>query len=114
MGAAGFWDDSERAAEVSAEHARAARRLEMFERLAADVEDLDALAEMAAEDPGVEAEVQEQIGSVEARLAELEEQRLFAGPYDAGDALVGVNAGAPLAVRAAWPRRDQRPDDERR
>ena len=33
MGAAGFWDDSERAAAVSAEHARASRRLETFSAL---------------------------------------------------------------------------------
>ena len=35
MGAEGFWDDSERAASVSAEHARASRRLEVFDALAA-------------------------------------------------------------------------------
>ena len=80
MGAEGFWEDSERAAAVSAEHARASRRLEVFDALAGDVEDLEGLAEMAAEDPSVAAEVDEQIASVEARLAELEEQRLFSGP----------------------------------
>ena len=49
MGAEGFWDDSERAAAVSAEHSRASRRLEMFSELQRDVDDLDGLAEMAAE-----------------------------------------------------------------
>ncbi len=102
MGAEGFWEDSERAAAVSAEHARASRRLEMFERLAGDVDDLDALAEMAAEDPAVQAEVDEQIASVERRLAELEEQRLFSGRYDAGDALVTVNAGAGGTDAQDW------------
>ena len=71
MGAAGFWDDSERAAEVSGEHARASRRLEAFGALSGDVEDLDALAEMAAEEQSLQAEVDEQIASVEARLAAL-------------------------------------------
>ena len=80
MGAAGFWDDSERAAAVSGEHARASRRLEGFNALSSDVEDLDALVEMAAEEESLQAEVDEQIASVEARLAELEEQRLFSGP----------------------------------
>jgi peptide chain release factor 2 len=102
MGATGFWDDAERAAGVSAEHARASRRLEVFTRLTADVEDLDALAQMAAEDSSLAQEVEEQIASVEECLAELEEQRLFSGSYDAGDALVSVNAGAGGTDAQDW------------
>jgi peptide chain release factor 2 len=102
MGAGGFWDDSEHAAAVSAEHARASKRLEMFVTLQADVDDLEGLAEMAAEDGTLEAEVDEQIASVEERLMELEEQRLFSGPYDAGDALVTVNAGAGGTDAQDW------------
>ena len=83
MGAEGFWDDAERAAAVSAEHSRASRRLEGFQALQSDVEDLDGLAEMAGEDASLQGEVDEQIASVEERLAALEEQRLFSGPYDA-------------------------------
>ena len=102
MGEGGFWDDAERAASVSAEHARASRRLEAFRALVADVDDLDGLAEMAAEEQSLQVEVDEQIASVEERLAELEEQRLFSGPYDAGDALVTVNAGAGGTDAQDW------------
>ena len=102
MGAEGFWDDSERAAAVSAEHARASRRLETFSALQSDVEDLDGLAEMAAEDESLQGEVDEQIASVEERLAALEEQRLFSGRYDSGDALVSVNAGAGGTDAQDW------------
>jgi peptide chain release factor 2 len=102
MGAEGFWEDSERAAAVSAEHARASRRLDMFSQLAADVEDLDGLAEMAAEDATLQEEVDQQIASVEGRLAALEEQRLFSGRYDSGDALVTVNAGAGGTDAQDW------------
>jgi len=102
MGASGFWDDSERAASVSAEHARLSKRLQTFTTLAADVEDLDGLAEMAAEDASLQDEVDEQIASVEERLAALEEQRLFSGPYDSGDALVSVNAGAGGTDAQDW------------
>ncbi len=102
MGAPGFWDDSDHAASVSSEHARIAKRLESFTTLAADVEDLDGLAEMAAEEPSLEDELEQQFASVEARLAELEEQRLFSGPYDAGDALVTVNAGAGGTDAQDW------------
>src|SRR3989440_7155979 len=102
MGAPGFWDDQERAARVSAEHARATRKLEEFERLEADVEDLDGLAELAAEDPDLAREFDEQIASVERRLAALEEERLFSGRYDSGDALVTVNAGAGGTDAQDW------------
>src|ERR1700681_653525 len=102
MGAAGFWEDSERAAAVSSEHSRASRRLETFSALQSDVEDLDGLVEMAAEEDSLQAEVDEQIASVEERLAALEEQRLFSGRYDTGDALVSVNAGAGGTDAQDW------------
>jgi peptide chain release factor 2 len=102
MGEEGFWDDSEKAAEVSAEHSRASRRLESFSALQRDVEDLDGLAEMALEEESLHAELDEQIASVESRLAVLEEQRLFSGPYDSGDALVTVNAGAGGTDAQDW------------
>ena len=35
----GFWDDQQRAAQVSAEHARLQRRLDRYERLTKDYED---------------------------------------------------------------------------
>src|SRR5207302_3160240 len=65
-------------------------------------EDLDGLVEMAAEDDSLLVEVEEQISSVEERLAELEEQRLFSGRYDTGDALVTVNAGAGGTDAQDW------------
>jgi peptide chain release factor 2 len=102
MGEASFWDDSERAAKVSAEHSRASKRLETFTTLRGDVEDLDGLVEMAAEEESLQEEVDENFASVEARLAELEEQRLFSGRYDSGDALVSVNAGAGGTDAQDW------------
>ncbi len=102
MEAPGFWDDSEHAGKVAAEHARVARRLEAFRTLESDVEDLEGLTELAQEDESLAAEVEEHLASVEARLRELEEQRLFSGPYDAGDALVTVNAGAGGTDAQDW------------
>jgi peptide chain release factor 2 len=102
MSAPGFWDDQEAAARVSGDHARAARRLEEFRSLVAEVEDLDSLAEMAQDDAEIAAELEGQLAPIEARLATLEEQRLFSGRYDAGDALVTVNAGAGGTDAQDW------------
>jgi peptide chain release factor 2 len=102
MGEPGFWDDQEKAARVGAEHARTTRKLETFRSLEADVAELAGLAELAEEDADLASEVDEQIADVERRLAELEEERLFAGRYDAGDALVSVNAGAGGTDAQDW------------
>src|ERR671933_1595833 len=102
MQAPGFWDDQQNAAKVSAEHARATRRLDAWRRLVGEIEDLGALAEMAEEDPSLAGEVEDNFAATEARLAELEEQRLFSGRYDAGDALVTVNAGAGGTDAQDW------------
>ncbi len=102
MSEAGFWENQEHAAKVSAEHARAARRLDSFRSLQRDVEDLTTLAEMAEEDPTLADELADQVASAEDRLATLEEQRLFSGRYDAGDAFVTVNAGAGGTDAQDW------------
>jgi peptide chain release factor 2 len=102
MSAPGFWDDQATAAKISGEHARAGRRVEQFRSLEADVEDLESLAEMAQEDEEIAAELEGQLAPVEQRLAALEEQRLFSGRYDAGDALVTVNAGAGGTDAQDW------------
>ena len=70
----GFWDDQERAARVSAEHSRAQRKLESYRSLESELDDLEAL----------------------------EEQRLFSGPYDAGDAVVTVHAGTGGTDSQDW------------
>src|SRR4051812_3405640 len=102
MQAPGFWDDQQTAAKVSAEHARATRRLEAWLKLVGEIEDLAALAEMAEEDPSVADEVEESLAAVEARLADLGEEGLFSGRYDSGDALVTVNAGAGGTDAQDW------------
>jgi len=102
MGEGGFWDDQERAARVSAEHARANRKLQVFRDLESDVDDLEPLAELVAEDPELEGELEEQIRNVQQRLEALEEERLFSGRYDSGDALVTVNAGAGGTDAQDW------------
>jgi peptide chain release factor 2 len=102
MGEPGFWDDPEAAGRVGAEHARIQRRVDTFDRLESDAGDLEGLAEIAEEDADLAGELEDAFASVEARLAELEEERLFTGDYDAGDALVTVNAGAGGTDAQDW------------
>jgi peptide chain release factor 2 len=98
----GFWEDKAGAARTSAAHSSAQRRLETFRGLQADVADLDELVELAAEDEEMAGELATQLDSIERRLAELEEARLFSGEYDAGDAVVTVHAGAGGTDSQDW------------
>src|SRR5689334_11737873 len=98
----GFWDDQANAADVSAQHSRAQRRLQGFRELNADVDDLEELAELANDDEEMAGELTTQLASVERRLGELEEERLFSGRFDSGDAVVTVNAGAGGTDSQDW------------
>src|SRR3954465_2612607 len=90
----GFWDDQQRAASVSSEHRRTTRKLESYRALESDVEDLAGLAELASEDASMLTELEEQLDDAEQRMGALEEERLFQGSYDSGDAAVSVHSGA--------------------
>jgi peptide chain release factor 2 len=98
----GFWDDQESAARVSAEHSRNQRKLQDFRSLESEAGDLDDMADMAESDAEMAAELAGQLESIESRLEELEEARLFSGQYDSGDALVTVHAGAGGTDSQDW------------
>ncbi|MGD9694182.1 MAG: peptide chain release factor 2 [Thermoleophilia bacterium] len=100
MGAPGFWDDQARAAGISAAHAAASGRLSQYRELTAEIDSFVEMGELLREeeregdlDGALLAELAEGIERTDARLAELEEARLFSGDHDAGDAVVTLNAG---------------------
>jgi len=99
MGAPGFWDDQAGAARISTEHARLTRRLDRYERLQHEFEDAK---ELYALDPALETEVAEQLGPLEEELERLQEDALFTGQYDAGDALLEIHAGTGGTDAQDW------------
>jgi peptide chain release factor 2 len=102
MSRPGFWDDQQRAAAVSTQHRSANRKLESFRTLEAEVEDLDGLAELAAEDGSMMPELELQLADAERRMETLEEERLFQGRYDSGDAAVSIHSGAGGTDSQDW------------
>jgi peptide chain release factor 2 len=99
MGRPGFWDDQAAAASISTEHARVTRKLDRWERLSREVADARELYEL---DPSLEDEVADQLAPIRAELERLQEEALFTGKYDAGDAVVTVNAGAGGTDAQDW------------
>ena len=88
MGAPGFWDDQQGAAAVSSEHSRLARRLDRYRRLRQEYEDA---SELLAMDGDMAAEIESSLRPLRAELAQLQEDALFTGEYDAGDAVLTLN-----------------------
>jgi peptide chain release factor 2 len=89
MGERGFWDDQERAAKISTEHARVTRKLERYEQLTRDYEDARELHSM---DGGMEQEIADSVVPLKQELAHLQEEALFSGEYDAGDSVVTLQS----------------------
>jgi peptide chain release factor 2 len=99
MGEPGFWDDQQRAAEISSEHSRVAKRLERYERLRREYDDARELLEM---DGDMAAEIQASLDPLERELERLQEDALFSGEYDAGDAVVTIQAGTGGTDAQDW------------
>jgi peptide chain release factor 2 len=95
----GFWDDQQRAAQVSAEHARLTKRLERYERLQREYDDA---RELLAMDGDMAAEIEASLQPLRRELGRLQEDALFTGRYDAGDAVVTIHAGTGGTDAQDW------------
>ena len=99
LGAPGFWDDQQHAAQVSAEHARLTRRLERYRRLTQEYQDAQ---ELLAMDGEMADEIAASVVPLRQELDRLQEDALFSGEYDAGDALVTIHAGTGGTDAQDW------------
>ena len=99
LGEPGFWDDQARATAVSTEHSRLSKRLERYERLQSEYDDA---AELLALEPDLGEDIAAQLQPLRRELERLQEDALFNGEYDTGDAVVSVHAGAGGTDAQDW------------
>jgi len=100
MSAPGFWDDQNRAAAVSAEHARVSKRLEEYRKLTREYDDARELASMDGGE--LESEIAASIAPLRAEVERLQEAALFNGEYDADDAVVTLQSGTGGTDAQDW------------
>src|SRR5919201_3544865 len=99
MSAPGFWDDQHRAAAVSSERARLTKRLDRYRRLQNEFEDA---RELYAMDGEMADEIEASIAPLRRELDRLQEDAIFTGEYDGGDAVVTIHAGTGGTDAQDW------------
>jgi peptide chain release factor 2 len=89
-----LWDDQDRAKQVNSQYAAVRDDLAIYDKLAADMEDVETLHELAREvdDESQEADIADATGKLDRQLNDLELRALFVGPHDEADAMVRINA----------------------
>jgi len=99
-----FWEDQENAQKVTQRLANLKEKVSVFRELAGNFEDLGVLAELGEEedDEAVAAEVREGLTSLARRVTELELAVLLNGPYDRGNAIISLHAGAGGTEAQDW------------
>jgi peptide chain release factor 2 len=93
MGEPTFWDHPEEAQKIIQQIKPLAGLLKPFDELKAATGDLQALAEMAAEDAGLEAELEQELTKAESALEAFDLRAMMNGPQDASNAYVRIQAG---------------------
>ncbi|HSH42994.1 MAG TPA: peptide chain release factor 2 [Arenicellales bacterium] len=98
------WNEPERAQELGQTRARLARVVHNLEEIRKAVADAADLVELAREesDPELLESVEDDLGDIDRKLAELEFQRMFSGPMDASNAFVDIQAGSGGTEAQDW------------
>ena len=100
----GLWDDPDHARAVTTELGRVNEDLEQLAGLGEQLSDADTLLQLIEEeaDDSVRPEVESMVDDLDRRLGELELRSLFSGPYDGGDAVAEIHAGAGGTDAQDW------------
>jgi len=108
MAAPDFWADQSKAKSVTDEAATIRKRLDHFQTLRQQAEDLGVLAELGegeSHDGGrakVLKELETEVPQAEKALTDLELQSMLGGPHDKNNAIVSIHAGAGGTESCDW------------
>ena len=106
-----FWDDPAVAQSVSSQYSRLKSRLDDYVELTEQIDDLELMLGLLDDedgsgeippDPELLKDMDQVAGKASYTLDRFEEQRLFSGDFDAGDAVVSIHPGAGGTESQDW------------
>jgi peptide chain release factor 2 len=100
----GFWDNPEETKSILKERTSLSNKTEKFKQLAQDLEENQILLELAVDesDEDALAEVDQQIGGLDERVAALSLELMLDGEDDSKNAILSINAGAGGTEAQDW------------
>ena len=104
MASPGFWEDRDRAKDVSQQADRTRSKLTSYLDVSTELEEIDLLHRMAveAEDESELADLEGRFTALEARVQRLRIELAFSGEYDIGNCYLSINAGAGGTDSQDW------------
>lgn len=104
MGDPTFWDDPEKAQKTAQDVNALKEEVEGFHKLGVDIDDLEALWEMASEenDETLVPEMEQLLEQIRTTLEHLELGMLLSGEYDGNNAMLTLHAGAGGTEAQDW------------
>ncbi|MBO4364913.1 MAG: peptide chain release factor 2 [Eggerthellaceae bacterium] len=100
--APGFWDDAQRAQEVSKRASDLRATIGSYDEACSLLDDARAALDLAEEDPDFEAEARESLDALQSMLDRFEIESWFDGRFDEGAAIVTVNPGSGGLEAQDW------------
>lgn len=99
-----FWDDPDKAREISQEVTQLKNAVESYKQLVSDIEDANVMLEMAIEedDRSLEGEIKDYVQQIEETVEKQEVLLLLSGEYDANNAILTFHAGAGGTEAQDW------------
>lgn len=100
----GFWDEQSRVQEVTQTVTNLKERITAFGGLYGTMEDLEVLIDLGEEedDGSLAEEGADVLADLRRQVADLELQVMLSGPYDTGNAIVSMHAGAGGTEAQDW------------
>ncbi len=99
-----FWNDAEAGRAVLSELGAIKQKIEDYERMVADAEDLETFIELAEEedDESMVADIQAQTAALEQKVEKMQLSTLLTGEYDRSNAILTFHAGAGGTEAQDW------------
>ncbi len=97
-----FWENKEKARSLMSRLSFIKKKLDSFENLERDFQEIKELVSLAEEDPEIQEELTKEIKAFEKRLREAELEALFTEEEDRGNAILSIHPGAGGTESQDW------------